>query len=557
MVIPDEFRYAEIPREMLETGDWVVPHLDGLRYFEKPVLGYWLNAIAIAVFGENAFAIRFFSAVAAGISALFVFFLARRYAGGCFAGVFAAAVFLTCLEVFAVGTFSTLDSMFCMFLTAAMTLFFFAYMENRPRKEACLLVLSGISCGLAFLTKGFLAFAVPAVTIIPFLIWQRRAKEIFRILWVPVVTAALVALPWCLMIYVRENDFWHYFLWTEHIQRLISPKGGQHPEPFWFFIPCILIGALPWTALLPPVISGLRNTHLGSRGAGSLKDPLIRFAACWLLFPFLLFSASRGKLGTYILPCFPPLAVLVSTGLLKYFAAGKKKAFTVAVHILLVIVAALVIFLILSQTMSAALRLYEQRETWKVVLVTTAFLTYALFLLCASRAANFRKKLAYFAIGPTVFMFCAQFVMPNQFKDGKAPGEFLRQNWHRVRPDTTLVSDNYLASAVCWSYKRRDVFLLGRGGELAYGLGYDDSKQRLLDIERLRELITKGSGKECITLIIRMKLYAEYAGLLPKPVFEDVGHGFVFAELAPPIAAEKLTEPKPEDTKSKDGKGSS
>jgi hypothetical protein len=247
----------------------------------------------------------------------------------------------------------------------------------------------------------------------------------------------------------------------------------------------------------------------------------------------------------------------VSTGLLKYFAAGKKKAFTVAVHILLVIVAALVIFLILSQTMSAALRLYEQRETWKVVLVTTAFLTYALFLLCASRAANFRKKLAYFAIGPTVFMFCAQFVMPNQFKDGKAPGEFLRQNWHRVRPDTTLVSDNYLASAVCWSYKRRDVFLLGRGGELTYGLGYDDSKQRLLDIERLRELITKGSGKGCITLIIRTRLYAEYAGLLPKPVFEDVGHGFVFAEFAPPIAAEKLTEPKPEDTKSKDSKGSS
>ena len=565
MVIADEFRYAEISREMLETGDWVVPHLDGLRYFEKPVLGYWLNAIAIAMFGENTFAVRFFSAVAAGISALFVFFLARRYAGGHSAGVFAAAAFLTCLEVFAVGTFSALDSMFCMFLTAAMTLFFFAYMERQRWKRAGLLGLFGLFCGLAFLTKGFLSFAVPTVTIIPFLIWQRRAKEIFRIVWVPLVTAALVGLPWCLMIYVRENDFWHYFLWTEHIQRLISPKGGQHPEPFWFFIPCILGGAFPWIMLLPAAISGLRDTHLGSRGAGSLKDPLVRFALCWLIFPFLLFSASRGKLGTYILPCFPPLAVLVSTGLLKYFATGKKKAFTVAVHILSVIVAALVIFLILSQTLApvfrqedagAALRLYDHQETWKVVLVTTALLTYALFLLCAGRAANFQKKLAYFAIGPAVFMFCAQFVMPNQFKDGKAPGEFLRQNWHRVRPDTTLVSDNYLASAVCWSYKRSDVFPLGRGGELAYGLGYDDSKQRLLDIERFRELIAKGSGKGRITLIIRTRLYAEYGGQLPKPVFEDVGHGFVFAEFAPPIAAEKLTELKPKDTKSNDSRAS-
>jgi len=547
MVIPDEFRYAEISREMLETGDWVVPHLDGLRYFEKPVLGYWLNAIAIVMFGENAFAIRFFSALATGISAFFVFFLARRYAGGYFAGVSAAAAFLTCLEVFAIGTFSVLDSIFCMFLTAAMTLFFFAYMEDRPWKKACLLVLSGIFCGLAFLTKGFLAFAIPAVTIIPFLIWQRNRftiadcqfsienrKSTIQMLWVPVVTAVLVALPWCLMVYVREKDFWHYFLWTEHIHRLISPKSGQHPEPFWFFIPCILGGALPWTVLLPAVISGLRDTHLDSRGAVALKDPLVRFAVCWLLFPFLLFSASRGKLGTYILPCFPPLAVLMSMGLLKYFAAGKKKAFKVAVHILSVIAAVLVILLILSPIVPAVLRLYEQAETWKAVLVGIAFLTYALFLLCASRAANSRNKLTYFALGPTVLMFCAQFVMPNQLKDGKAPGEFLRHNWHRVRPDTTLVSDNYLASSVCWCYKRRDVFLLGRGGELAYGLGYDDSKQRLLNIEWFKELITKGSGKACITLVTRTKLYAEYGQLLPKPVFEDVEHGFVFAEFTSP-----------------------
>ncbi|HUT46428.1 MAG TPA: phospholipid carrier-dependent glycosyltransferase, partial [Sedimentisphaerales bacterium] len=185
MLIPDEFRYAEISREMLETGDWVVPHLDGLRYFEKPVLGYWLNAIGIAMFGENAFAIRFFSALAAGISAVILFFLARKYAGGYRTGIFVAVVFLTCSEVFSIGTISVFDSMFSMFLTAAMALFFFAHMEDKPRKRICLLVLSGISCGLAFLTKGFLAFAIPAVTVIPFLIWQRRAKEIFRILWVP------------------------------------------------------------------------------------------------------------------------------------------------------------------------------------------------------------------------------------------------------------------------------------------------------------------------------------------------------------------------------------
>src|SRR4030066_1211061 len=271
---------------MLETGDWVVPHLDGLRYFEKPVLGYWLNASGIFMFGENAFAVRFFSALAASISAVILFFLAGKDADGYRTGIFVAVVFLTFSEVFSISTISVLDSMFSMFLTAAMALFFFAYMEDVPRKRICLLVLSGISCGLAFLTKGFLAFAVPAVAIIPFLIWQRRTKEMFRVLWVPVVTAILVALPWCLMIYAREQDFWHYFFWTEHIHRLLSGKGGQHSQPFWFFIPCILGGAFPWTFLLPAAISGLRGMRF--------KDPLFCYAMCWLILPFLLLSSSSG-----------------------------------------------------------------------------------------------------------------------------------------------------------------------------------------------------------------------------------------------------------------------
>ena len=522
MVMPDEFRYAEISREILETGDWVVPHLDGLRYFEKPVLGYWLNAAGITMFGENAFAIRFFSALAAGISAVILFFLARKYAGGYRAGILVAAVFLTFSEVFSIGTISVLDSMFSMFLTAAMALFFFAHMEDVSRKRTYLLVLSGISCGLAFLTKGFLAFAIPAVTVIPFLIWQRRTKEMFRILWVPVVTAVLVALPWCLMIYAREKDFWHYFFWTEHIHRLLSGEGGQHPQPFWFFIPCIIGVAFPWTALLPAAISGFIGTRF--------KDPLFRYAVCWLLLPFLLLSASSGKLITYILPCFPPLAVIMSMALMQYFAAGKKKTFTVAVNILLVIMVVFMIALIFSQTMPTSFRVYEQQETWKVLLLAIGFLAYVLLLFCAAMAADFRKKLAFFAIGPTVLMFCGHFALPNQFRDTKAPGEFLLHNRYRVHSDTVLVSDNGLASSVCWCYKRSDVFLLRATGELTYGLGYEDSKFRLLDVERFKELVMKSSGKGSIVLILNAKRYAEYSPLLPKPVFEDINRGFLFAE---------------------------
>ena len=126
IIIPDESRYAEIPREMIASGDWIVPTLNGLKYFEKPVLGYWLNAVSIKLFGENAFAVRFPSAAATGISAFMIFLLVRRFTGENFSATLAALIFLTSFEVYGVGTFNVLDSILAMFITVSMTSFFFA-----------------------------------------------------------------------------------------------------------------------------------------------------------------------------------------------------------------------------------------------------------------------------------------------------------------------------------------------------------------------------------------------------------------------------------------------
>ena len=208
LVAPDETRYGEIPREMLASGDWIVPRLNGLRYFEKPILGYWLNALSIAAFGENAFSIRFPSAVAAGLSALLLFALLRRFAGGYPAGIVGAAVQLTAVLGFVIGIAGVLDSALSCFLTSVMVCFFFAFMEADRRKRAGYLALCGLACGLAFLTKGFLAFAVPVVSIVPFLIWERRWKSMFALALIPAAVAVLVSLPWGILIHLRESDFW-------------------------------------------------------------------------------------------------------------------------------------------------------------------------------------------------------------------------------------------------------------------------------------------------------------------------------------------------------------
>jgi 4-amino-4-deoxy-L-arabinose transferase len=523
LVIPDETRYAEIPREMLASGDWVVPRLDGLRYFEKPVLGYWLNAAAMTIFGQNSFAARFPSAVAVGFSALFLFALARRFAGGYLAAILTAVAFLTCMEVFALGIFNVLDSALSFFITAAMVSFFYAYTEENSRRERASLALMGVFCGLAFLTKGFLAFAVPVAAIAPFMIWEGRWRELFKIPWVPILFAVLVALPWSILIHLREPSFWHYFFWIEHIHRFASPIGGQHPKPFWFFVPVILGGALPWTALIPAAISGLREMRL--------RDTLLRFALCWLLFPFLFFSASQGKLGTYILPCFPPLVILLIIGVLRYLERGGKRAFSIGVLVLAVLPAGAAAALLLNQiTGFPGFRVYGPGETWKWLLAAAVLLLWTALSVLATRTGDFRRSLVLFCSAPLLLMFTGHFIIPDLSKKRKMPEALLLRQADKIRSDTVLVSENHLVPAVCWFYKRSDVYLLDGSGEFAWGLSYDSAKHRELNHDEFTRLAIKESGKNRLILVTFSSLYDDFRHLLPKPALVDTYGRFVFVQ---------------------------
>ena len=516
---PDGTRYAEIPREMIESGDWVVPRLNGLRYFEKPVLGYWLTAASLRCFGENAFALRFPSAVAAGLSALWVFFLLRRFAGGPSAGLLAAAALLTCVLVFAVGTINVLDNVFSMFLTGAMVCFFFAFMESDRRRRAALLALFGALCGLAFLTKGFLALVVPALAVMPFLLWQRRAKDLLKIAWLPILTAAAVVLPWAVMVHLREPDFWHSFLWKEHIQRFMSPGKGQHAEPLWYYVPIFIAGAAPWTALLASQLRGLRDN--------GFRDPLVRFALCWLVCPFFFFSVCRGKLPTYILPCFPPYVILAAIGLHEYLRSGRRKALAAGAILSAVLASAAALLVLLTRVVDWGIPpIFGRSETWKAAVFIVALLAWAALSILAMRIAEPSRKLALWSAAPLIFMFATHFAVPDGRATTNVPGPLLMSHAARVGPNTALVSDNNLVTAVCWFYKRDDVYLLCRAGEHAQGLSYDDSRSRLLDLERFSQLVAGGRD---VVLVISRGRYTEYTPRLPKPTYLDVREELVLA----------------------------
>jgi 4-amino-4-deoxy-L-arabinose transferase len=523
IIIPDESRYAEIPREMIASGDWVVPRLNGLRYFEKPVMGYWLNALSIKLFGENAFAARFPSAAATGLSALMIFLLVRRFSGEITAATLAALIFLTSFIVYGIGTFNVLDSMLAMFVTASMTSFFFAHnAEPSKKKKNVFLLLFGVFCGFAFLTKGFLAFAIPVVAIVPFMIWEGRFKELFIIPWLPIIAAVLVVIPWAVMVHFKAPDFWHFFVWIEHIKRFLSSEA-QHHESFWYYIYLFPAAALPWTFLFPAAILGVKKT--------GIKTSITRYAICWFFFPFLFFTVSKGKILTYILPCFPPFAMLMSTGLKKYFETGGKKLFSVAVWSLALLAVIIAVVLIGVQIMGfKGFKPYAQ--TWKWGLGVSGFMMFAFLLISAVRVTNSKTKLMLVGCAPLLVLFGSNFIMPDLTLEHKAPGAFLLKNVHKIQTDTMLVADEDPMGAVCWFYKRDDVYLLEGGGEVSYGLNYEDAKYRSLNLKQFKDLVLQNAETGRVVLVAKSRKYRRWKQNLPEPLYEDSNGkgGYVFVQ---------------------------
>jgi len=250
VMIPDEARYAEIPREMITTGNWVSPHLNGLRYFEKPVLGYWLTGISMQLFGDNAFAMRLPSALSAGLSALAIFLLVVHMTRRHETALLAAMIYLSMLGVYMIGTLNILDSVFSFLMTAAFVSFYFAHCESNPGKRLIQLILLGVFCGGAFLAKGFLAFVLLAAVIGPYVIWQGRWTELYSRGWIALLVALVVVAPWAIMVHLDEPDYWSYFFWEEHVRRFAS-DDAQHGEPFWFYLMYLPLLILPWIAQLP------------------------------------------------------------------------------------------------------------------------------------------------------------------------------------------------------------------------------------------------------------------------------------------------------------------
>lgn len=490
-MIPDELRYAEIPREMMETGNWVSPHLNGLRYFEKPVLGYWLTGISMQLFGDNAFAMRLPSAVSAGLSALAIFLLIRHNTRRVETALLAAMIYLSMLGVYLIGTLNILDSVFSFLLTAAFVAFYFSHVESDPKRRLLQLILLGVFCGGAFLAKGFLAFVLLAAVIGPYVIWQRRWPELFTRGWIVLLAALLVVAPWAILVHLDQPEYWHYFFWEEHVRRFAS-DDAQHGEPFWFYLMYLPLLILPWIALLPLSVKGLL--------AKNNKTALIGFSLLWFFIPFVFFSMANGKLPTYVLPCLPPLAILLAMGSVSYFENKKIPGFKLASVVMAVLFFIIAAVLVLVQTGVVGKAIWYEDESWKWISLALAFALGAILFVRSMNNQSANRRLILQALSVSLLMLVLTFALPQRTAESKMPGDFLLEHSAKVTADTLLISDDIMIHAVNWYYRRTDVYMTN-AGESKHGLSFDDSGHRLLEGNKLKEFILQHLNKESMVIV--------------------------------------------------------
>ncbi|WP_145589081.1 lipid IV(A) 4-amino-4-deoxy-L-arabinosyltransferase [Yersinia rochesterensis] len=503
---PDETRYAEISREMLQRGDWVVPHLLGIRYFEKPIAGYWFNNISQWIFGDTNFAVRFGSIFSTALSAVLVYWLATLLWRNRSTSFLAALIYLSMLLVFSIGSYAVLDPMISLWLTASMVCFYLTLRAETAKQKAGAYLLLGLACGMGFMTKGFLALAVPVISVLPIVIQQKRVKELIVFGPIAIVGAVILSLPWALAIAQREPDFWRYFFWVEHIQRF-AEKDAQHKAPIWYYLPILCLGGLPWLGLLPgALLKGWRER---------VARPELFFLLSWVLMPLLFFSVAKGKLPTYILPCMAPLSLLMAAYATDCTEKMRMRALKInaAINLGFGLICAVAI-LIIGMGLVAHLVAYEPHEHQKVVLATIAFAGWGIvgFVTLRNNARHWR----WAAACPLLFIVLVGYLIPQQVIDSKQPQNFIRNNFDELNSSRYVATDSVgVAAGLAWELKRSDILMFSEKGELAYGLNYADSESHYINGRNFNDWLAEARKLGDVSLVVQLSRDEKIPDTLP------------------------------------------
>lgn len=310
---PDEGRYVEIPREMAATGDFVVPKLNGLKYFEKPALFYWLQAGVIKIFGISETSMRLWVVIFAILGCLGVFFVGSRFYS-ITVGLLSSGILATNILYYAHSRLIILDLAVSILMSGTLWCFFMSFVNIPARitSQKIHMTLAYALAALACLTKGLIGIVLPGIIIFLWIVFTKNWSRIKDMLYIPgIFVFFAIFLPWHIMMALQDADFLHFYFVVEHLQRYAS-NGHNRYQPPWFFIPILLAGFLPWTGFSLVAIKNSCKKALA-------KDSENIFFICWIFGTLGFFSFSNSKLIPYILPLTPPIALITGIMLAETF----------------------------------------------------------------------------------------------------------------------------------------------------------------------------------------------------------------------------------------------
>lgn len=303
----DEGLYATAARQMVESGDWLVPRVGTEAFFDKPPLTYWAQALSMKVFGFTPFAARLPSALAGALTAWLIWQWAKRREMERI-GWLAMIVYPLCPLTMGLARQAIMDSLLTLWLTLAI----FGWIEGYTGDRRWYLLMAA-GAGLATMTKGLIGLLLPGGALVLWTLLRRDWAELKRIPWLSALGVyLLIVLPWHLVVWQVAGDlFVQDYIIRHHIQRFLGKEFG-HVAPFWFYIPLFLVGMYPWSAFVPII---------GWQALSGWRCEREKLCCAWAMWAFwavvlvLFFSLSRSKLPGYVLPAVPALCLLVAVRL--------------------------------------------------------------------------------------------------------------------------------------------------------------------------------------------------------------------------------------------------
>ncbi|HEF5152475.1 glycosyl transferase family protein [Burkholderia multivorans] len=470
LIPSDEGRYAEMAREMFVTGDWITPRYNGYKYFEKPPLQTWLNALTFAWFGIGEWQARLYTALASFAGVLLVGFTGARLFNP-LSGFLAAVVLASSPYWNLMGHFNALDMGLAFWMALSLCALLLAQRPGlRPAAVRGWMWLCWAAMAFAVLSKGLVGVILPGAVLVLYTLIARDWALWKRLYLVSgLVIFFAIAAPWFVLVQQRNPEFFNFFFIVQQFRRYLTPEQNR-PGPFYYFVPVLLVGFLPWLSV---AWQSVRHALRMPRQPNGFSPMLVLLI--WSAFIFLFFSASHSKLISYVLPVAPALALIIGA-YLPLLGADRFRRHLLGYLVFFVAAAFGIIFLAYQGDARTPNALYRAFQIWLYVgLAIAAVLT--LVAAWLNRRTGVTAALAAFGAAWLIFGTIGgtghdEF---GRYSSGALLAPAVRAELAKLPPDTPFYSIEMLDHTFPF-YVGHTTIMVHRQDELAFGISVEPNK---------------------------------------------------------------------------------